>query len=76
MLRALLVAAFLLMPTRLPACLVAWTLAWWRSSARPLYAFGRFGIRMALRLAGVRVEVEGGETLARLRATRSSWPTT
>lgn len=62
MIRALLVTAFLLMYIP-PACLVGWTLAWWQSSARPLYTLGRFGVRMALLLAGVRVEVTGGEKL-------------
>jgi 1-acyl-sn-glycerol-3-phosphate acyltransferase len=62
MIRALLVAAFLI-PYIPPACLVGWTLAWWQSSARPLYVLGRFGVRTALWLAGVRVEVTGDETL-------------
>jgi len=62
MIRALLVTLFLVLYIP-PACLVGWTLAWWQSSARPLYTLGRFGVRMALRLAGVRVDVEGGETL-------------
>jgi 1-acyl-sn-glycerol-3-phosphate acyltransferase len=62
MIRALLVTAFLLLYIP-PACLVAWTLAWWQSSARPLYVLGRFGVRTALRLAGVSVEVTGDETL-------------
>src|SRR5262245_32079793 len=62
MIRALLVSTFLILYIP-PACLVAWTLAWWQSSARPLYVIGRFGVRTALRLAGVRVEVSGGEAL-------------
>jgi 1-acyl-sn-glycerol-3-phosphate acyltransferase len=62
MIRALLVTVFLVLYIP-PACLVGWTLAWWQSSAKPLYKLGRFGVRTALRLAGVRVEVEGGEKL-------------
>ena len=62
MIRALLVTVFLVLYIP-PACLLGWTLAWWQSSARPLYRLGRLGVRTALRLAGVRVTVEGGEKL-------------
>jgi 1-acyl-sn-glycerol-3-phosphate acyltransferase len=62
MIRALLVTTFLVLYIP-PACLAGWTLAWWQSSARPLYKLGRFGVRMALLLAGVGVQVEGGEIL-------------
>jgi 1-acyl-sn-glycerol-3-phosphate acyltransferase len=62
MIRALLVSAFLVAYVP-PACLVGWSLAWWQGSDRPLYQIGRLGVRLALRLAGVRVEVTGAEHL-------------
>jgi 1-acyl-sn-glycerol-3-phosphate acyltransferase len=62
MIRTLLVSAFLFAYVP-PACLIGWSLAWWRDSDRPLYQIGRFGVRMALRLAGVRVEVTGADHL-------------
>jgi 1-acyl-sn-glycerol-3-phosphate acyltransferase len=62
MIRTLFVSAFLIAYVP-PACLIGWSLAWWRGSDQPLYQIGRFGVRMALRLAGVRVEVTGAEHL-------------
>lgn len=62
MIRALLVSVFLVLYIP-PACLVGWTLCWFQGSARPLYRFGRLGVRAALALAGVRVEVTGDEVL-------------
>jgi 1-acyl-sn-glycerol-3-phosphate acyltransferase len=62
MIRTLLVSAFLVAYVP-PACLIGWSLAWWRNSDQPLYQIGRFGVRMALLLAGVRVVVTGGEHL-------------
>jgi 1-acyl-sn-glycerol-3-phosphate acyltransferase len=62
MIRGLLVTAFLVLYTP-PACLLARALAWWQSSSQPLYRLGRLGVRIALRLAGVDVVVEGGERL-------------
>jgi 1-acyl-sn-glycerol-3-phosphate acyltransferase len=62
MIRTLLVSAFLVAYVP-PACLIGWGLAWWQGSDQPLYQIGRFGVRMALRLAGVRVEVTGSEHL-------------
>ncbi|MET0552347.1 MAG: lysophospholipid acyltransferase family protein [Vicinamibacteria bacterium] len=62
MIRALLVSAFLVAYVP-PACLVGWSLAWWQGSDRPLYQIGRLGVRLALLLAGVRVEVTGAEHL-------------
>jgi 1-acyl-sn-glycerol-3-phosphate acyltransferase len=62
MIRSLLVSAFLVAYVP-PACLIGWSLAWWQGSDRPLYRLGRFAVRMALRLAGVRVEVTGADHL-------------
>src|SRR4029453_19662697 len=62
MIRALLVSVFLVLYPP-PACLVGWTLAWFQGSARPLYRIGRLGVRAALRIAGVRVDVSGDEVL-------------
>jgi 1-acyl-sn-glycerol-3-phosphate acyltransferase len=62
MIRALLVSAFLIAYVP-PACLIGWSLAWWQGSDRPLYQIGRFGVRMALRIAGVQVEVTGADRL-------------
>lgn len=68
MIRALLVALFLPGYTLL-ASLLGYGLARISGSAAPLYALGRFGIKVALRLAGTRIEVSGRERLGDHRNT-------
>lgn len=68
MIRALLVALFLPGYT-LVAGLVGYGLARISGSPAPLYALGRFGIRVALRLTGTTIEVEGRERLRDHRNT-------
>jgi 1-acyl-sn-glycerol-3-phosphate acyltransferase len=68
MIRALLVLLFLPGYT-LVAGLVGYALARISGSAAPLYALGRAGIRVALALAGTKIEVLGKERLAEHRNT-------
>ena len=68
MTRALLVALFLPGYTIL-AGLVAYGLALLTGSAAPLYAAGRLGVKVALFLAGTRIEVQGSEHLRDHRNT-------
>jgi 1-acyl-sn-glycerol-3-phosphate acyltransferase len=66
--RGLLVLLFLPAYTFL-ASLIGYPLARLRGSPALLYALGRFGVRVALRLAGTRVVVEGRERLQDLHNT-------
>jgi len=68
MMRATIVVLFLL-PYTLLASLLGYPLARLLGSPRPLYVLGRFGIRVALRLAGTRIVLEGRERLSDPRNT-------
>jgi 1-acyl-sn-glycerol-3-phosphate acyltransferase len=68
MIRALLVALFLPAYTVL-AGLVSYGLAVLSGTPAPMYALGRLGVKVALLLAGTRIEVQGREHLRDVRNT-------